>query len=133
MAIDIAVLTKMLAITVGTIFGFAGIAKLPNLKAFKILVKSYGVMPVWMSDISSTMLPFIEILLGLALIIPPRLPYQLEVASILVVFFQIIFLAFLFYGLYKNKVLDNCGCFGVAIPVKLDSNKIIIYFSFLIL
>ncbi|HLP48252.1 MAG TPA: MauE/DoxX family redox-associated membrane protein [Candidatus Kapabacteria bacterium] len=101
-------LVQVLAqIFLGSIFLYAGIAKLFDLKMFAEVIKNYKILSVPMAEIISISLPYIEIVCGSLLIlnIYPRL-----MASILSGFLMIFIIA-ISINIIRGINID-CGCFN---------------------
>ena len=108
---------------VGVLFIFSGLVKLDDPMGTAIKMEEY--FEVFSSDISSIfhyLVPhamafglfviFLEILLGVALLISFKMRVTTWILLLLIVFFSFL----TFYSAYFNKVTD-CGCFGDAIPL----------------
>lgn len=108
-----------LRIVLGSFFIATGAIKFMDLKAFSRIVESYGVLPRSLARISGYVHPFAEFFIGWWVLYGQPLFWAGFAASIMMLTADIMVLA----ALKKKKKLENCGCYGVAVPVPLDWRK----------
>jgi putative oxidoreductase len=108
-ALGIAVL--LLRLILGGIFVYAGYVKLRDpWQLFAASIASYELVPMWMGEIIAKWFPWLEIALGVGLVIGWRLlaPSAALTALVLLFFNVMLWRAFL-----QGKAID-CGCFGTG-------------------
>jgi uncharacterized membrane protein YphA (DoxX/SURF4 family) len=89
----------------GTVFIYAGAAKIVNPKAFANIISQYNLVPEILLAPVAIILPLIEILAGIGLILNVRGSLT-TILSLLIMFVVI-----LWYGIIKDLDID-CGCFS---------------------
>lgn len=95
---------RIIRISLGLIFIYAGISKLFSLKAFAHTISEYNLVPEGLLAPVAIGLPVVEFLAGLGLIFAIR-------GSLSAIFGLLIMFVFvLWYGILKNLDID-CGCF----------------------
>jgi len=103
---------RIIRISLGLIFIYAGISKLFSLKAFAHTISEYNLVPEGLLAPVAIGLPILEFLAGLGLILAIR-------GSLSAIFGLLIMFVFvLWYGILKNLDID-CGCFT---PEELKSH-----------
>ncbi|MBF0505436.1 MAG: DoxX family membrane protein [Nitrospirae bacterium] len=92
-------------VVIGTVFIYAGIVKLLDIKAFAHKIEQYDMVPDELLPVAAVALPVFETIAGLGLIfdIPGSL---IAISSLL-----ILFIAVLGYGILNDLDVD-CGCFS---------------------
>src|SRR2546422_241463 len=103
-------LRLVLRLLLAAVFLYAAWSKLrqPWL-LFAISIDSYHVLPEWAALLVARALPWMELLLGLALAFGYALPYVALITSVqLLVFFSVMLRA------YAKGLGIDCGCFGVG-------------------
>jgi hypothetical protein len=115
------IVDTIIRIALGFLFIISGALKLPDLKGFFITVVKYNILKGKLAKISAYSLPFIEILVGLAMIFKIYLLYSYSLALVLV----IVSTGGVIYAYIKNNRLDNCGCYGTKIKIPIGPKKII--------
>lgn len=85
----------------------AGLLKIKSLSSFGDQIVAYQVLPVGIARLAGYLLPFIEIVLGAALLLIPRLGF---VAAPLFVSFGIA----VGLNLLRGRTELRCGCFGAS-------------------
>jgi uncharacterized membrane protein YphA (DoxX/SURF4 family) len=99
----------LLRLALAGIFIYAGYVKLRDpWQLFAASIASYELVPMWMGEIIAKAFPWVEIAMGVGLLIGWRLltPSALLTALVLVFFNVMLWRAFL-----QGKEID-CGCFG---------------------
>lgn len=102
-------LTVRVQIALGVIFVVAALPKLTDPPSFAHMVYNYRILPGALINFVSLVMPWLELLTGLALILGVWVrPARTIIAAMLLVF--IVAIAF---NLARNNAID-CGCFDVA-------------------
>src|SRR5215210_1908273 len=102
-------LTVRVQIALGAIFVVAALPKIADPPSFAHMVYNYRVLPGALINMTALVMPWIELLCGLALILGVwTRPARTIVAAMLVTF--IVAIAF---NLARNNAID-CGCFDVS-------------------
>jgi len=118
-------LTLVTRLVLGGVFLFAGAAKLGQLPDFVRLVYQYGVLPWYsLAQVYGYALPFVEVAIGLFLILGLLLRIS-SAGSILVV---------VSFVVAKSVALANgmnmtCGCFGEAAEMLVSQSLVIDFFD----
>jgi uncharacterized membrane protein YphA (DoxX/SURF4 family) len=97
----------------GGVFVYAAYTKLAqHWTLFAFSINSYGLLPEWALKPVAIGLPWLELVLGLLLVVGVGLRYAATAASVLLLmFFGVMLRAYL-------QGLDiNCGCFGLGEPL----------------
>ncbi len=97
-----------------------GLIKLPDLKGFAVLVRSYGGTAAKYPFMAYG-IPFAEIVLGAGLLIG----YQLKWVAVASLIMLLIYTYGVAKMLIQKKKMDNCGCFGTMIKVPLSKWSLI--------
>ena len=111
----------LVKIILGLLFVISGIVKLPDLNGFFIIVVQYGVLKGKLAKAFAYSFPFVEIIVGLMLLIG----YIPLLFSGLVLILLLISTSGVIYAMYQKKKMDNCGCYGVAMKVPIGPKKIL--------
>lgn len=104
----------------GIILIFSGLLKLPDLKGFFVIVVQYNLVKGKIARVLAYSLPFIEIIIGISLILHLFLPLTSLISLILITSASV----GVIYAYFKNNRLDNCGCYGTKIKIKINKRKI---------
>ena len=96
-----------LRLTVGGTFIWAGLVKLPESELFTQVVRSYDVVPEPLAAPFALALPWIEVSIGLCLVIGLWIRYSAMIVMLLIMSF----IGALAWGLYLGLDVP-CGCFG---------------------
>lgn len=97
-------------VAAASVWMVAGIAKLPQIDAFRTLVERYGILPHVLAAPFALVLPFLEIGLGLYLAAGLFVRGTAVVGTLLFA----VFLAAQAQAWARGLTLD-CGCFGAAV------------------
>ena len=108
-------------IFLGLILAFGGVMKLFDLKSFKFIVMQFGIIPRSLSKYFSYFLPFVEIIVGLALLFKFMFNFFIGLTLLMMTVYTI----GSSLALYQKKKIDNCGCYGTKIKVPLTWRKIV--------
>ena len=112
-------LTIRVQIALGIIFIVAAWPKIVDPPSFAHMVYNYRVLPASLINITALTMPWLEILVGLALILGIWVkPARWLVAAMLVVF--IVAIAF---NLMRDNAID-CGCFDVSAAGKTHEERL---------
>ena len=95
----------------GYIFIYASIQKIINPLEFSNQIDLYQATPLLINNLVALIIPWIELLIGLGLI----LNRQIKGSIVLSIFLMIIFIILLSQAYYRGISLD-CGCFGSSGP-----------------
>ncbi len=98
-----------------------GMLKLLDLKGFFFIVVKYNIIKGKLAKTFAYSLPFIEIITGILLLLNLFLPFSSFISLILITSASL----GVIYAYVKNNRLDNCGCYGTKIKIKINLRKII--------
>jgi len=106
-----------LRLLLGAVFLYAAYTKLrQSWLLFALSVDSYQILPEWAVLITARTIPWLELILGLTLIVGLQLRAAATVAtSLLGVFFAVMLFSYV-----RGSGID-CGCFGVGEPLSLKT------------
>lgn len=108
-----------LRIVLGLLLIITGFLKVPNLRAFSVIVASYGILPrKWVKPLAYTQ-PFIEVIIGSWVLSGQQLFW----AGLAGMSLMAVATLFVLFALIKKKKMDNCGCYGVAVKIPLTWKK----------
>lgn len=107
-------------ILLGALFLLTGIAKVSDIRGFIDEVIEYGLVPTWFAQLGGSVLPFVELYIGGALILGVFVRLTSAVILPLSVTFGLA-------GIYAIIVSSGirCGCFGTLIPLTHQQSLII--------
>lgn len=98
----------VLRLTLGLVFIYAAWAKLTEPWAlYALAISSYQVLPLWAVEVVARTLPWLELVVGLGLIVGIWLRLSATVTSLLL----IVFFALMVRAFAKGMEI-SCGCFG---------------------
>ena len=98
---------RLCRIAIGVIFAAAGLAKIGDMEAFAQSIHNFRVVPVVFENVLAMTLPWIEVIIALALILGIRARAGAYSATALLVVFTLAIVAAVL------RDLDiACGCFG---------------------
>ncbi len=103
-------LTIRVQLALGAIFIFASVPKIVDPPSFAHMIYNYRLLPAGLINISSLVMPWIELLCGLALVIGVWRKAALGIITILLV----VFIAAISVNLARGNAID-CGCFNVSL------------------
>ena len=106
-------LTLALRLLLGAVFIYAAYTKLrQSWLLFALSIDSYQLLPEWAVFALARTLPWLELALGVLLIVGVWLRYlSIVAAAILAAFFSVMVLS------YFSGASIDCGCFGVGEPL----------------
>ncbi len=96
-------------IFIGGIFIYAGLLKIIDPETFSMDIENYRILPRILVNLPAIYLPYLEVIVGLAIIFSPRKIGSLIIYNGLMVFFLFGIIQAVFRGLDIE-----CGCFGSA-------------------
>lgn len=99
-------------LALGGLFLVAGYTKVQNPFLFEMAVDAYQLLPPWAVVTTARTLPWLELALGVLLIVGWKLRYFATAAALLLGFFVITMAI-----TYSRGVEANCGCFGFGEPI----------------
>lgn len=108
-----------LRIVLGLLLIISGFLKVPSLRAFSVIVASYGILPRKLVKPLAYLQPFIEIVIG-SWVLSGEFLFEAGLAGMALMGVTTLFVLF---ALIKKKKMDNCGCYGVAVKVPLSWRK----------
>ena len=112
-------LTVRVQIALGAIFVAAALPKIADPPSFAHMIYNYRILPAALINISSLVMPWLELFAGLALILGVwKTAARNIIAAMLVVF--IIAIAF---NLLRDNAID-CGCFDVSAAGKTHEERL---------
>jgi len=97
-------------VVLGGVFLYAAYSKLRNpWMLFAMAIDSYQILPVWATEMLGRALPWVELLLGLLLLVGWQARWVAAGASVLLAgFFGVMVVA------YSRGLGIDCGCFGIG-------------------
>lgn len=105
---DLGYVSLFCRLILGGVFAYAGVSKILDPGGLAASIRSYGLgLPEWFVSISAHGLPYLEVLLGLYLIIGLFTRASAWATNLLMV----VFIAALAQGALRGLQVD-CGCFG---------------------
>jgi putative oxidoreductase len=112
-------LTVRVQIALGAIFIVAALPKVTDPPSFAHMIYNYRILPGGLINLSSLVMPWVEIVCGLALILGVWIkPARWLIAAMLVVFIVAISI-----NLARGNAID-CGCFDVSAANKTYEERI---------
>jgi uncharacterized membrane protein YphA (DoxX/SURF4 family) len=111
-------LLRAAQLAIGAVFLASALAKIGDLPAFAQQVHNYHLAPAWSENLAAIMLPWIELVAGLALVLGIRA----RAGAVLVLALMVAFTVAV--GAAWARGLDfECGCFGRAIASRIGATK----------
>jgi len=109
---------RIIRIVTGVIFVIAALAKIGDPAAFSLAVHNYRMTPVGVENVIALVLPWIELLAGLALVLGVRARAGAVIALAMMLLFTVA------VGSAWARGLDfECGCFGKASASHIGAKK----------
>jgi uncharacterized membrane protein YphA (DoxX/SURF4 family) len=103
-------LTIRVQLALGAIFVMAALPKIADPPSFAHMIYNYRILPAGLINISSLVLPWVELFCGLALILGVWRKPALAIIALLLV----VFIAAISFNLARGNAID-CGCFNVSL------------------
>ncbi len=94
---------------VGLILIGTGIGKGLDMPGFITVLEGYQLLPYWLSVILAYALPFVELGIGISLL----MAFKRIQSAWLAVVIHVVMLSVVLLTLYRGIEVANCGCFGV--------------------
>jgi len=94
----------------GGIFVYASFDKILHPFEFAEVVYNYQILPDWLVNLVSILLPWLELLVGLSLILGVWLPGAVLICNLLLM----VFFSTLVFNMARGLDID-CGCFTVSV------------------
>jgi putative oxidoreductase len=112
-------LTVRVQIALGAIFVAAALPKIADPPSFAHMIYNYRILPGGLINISALIMPWVEIIAGLALI----LGIWTRGARWIIGLMLALFIAAIAFNLARNNAID-CGCFDVSAAGKTHAERI---------
>src|ERR1041384_7812919 len=112
-------LTIRVQIALGLIFVVAALPKLTDPPSFAHMIYNYRILPGGLINISALIMPWVEILAGLALI----LGVWTRAARTIIGLMLVMFIVAISWNLLRGNAID-CGCFDVSAAGKTYEERI---------
>lgn len=103
-------LTIRVQLALGALFAVAALPKIADPPSFAHMIYNYRILPAGLINISSLVLPWVELLCGLALILGVWRKPALAIIGLLLV----VFIVAISFNLARGNAID-CGCFNVSL------------------
>ena len=103
-------LTIRVQLALGAIFIIAAIPKIADPPSFAHMIYNYRLLPAGLINISSLVMPWVELLCGIALVLGVWKRAALSIITILLV----LFIVAISINLGRGNAID-CGCFNVSL------------------
>jgi len=113
-------LTTRTQITLGLIFVIAALSKISDPPAFAKAMWNYQLAPLWSIHPAALVLPWLELLCGLALC----LGLWVRAATLWVLGLLVVFALALSINLARRHPVD-CGCFSLAGPARTEAERLV--------
>jgi putative oxidoreductase len=111
-------LLRLAQIAIGCVFLVAALGKIGDPSAFALQVHNFRLAPVWSENLVAILLPWIELVAGLALVVGIRARAGAVIVLVLMLFFTVA------VGAAWARGLDfECGCFGKAVAGRVGGQK----------
>ena len=112
-------LTVRVQFVLAAFFVVAGLAKIADPPGFAHEIHNYGLVPGTFVNMMALVLPWLEVITGVALFLGVARRSAARILGILL----IVFIAALAINLARGKPVD-CGCFGVSTVQKTDADRL---------
>lgn len=113
-------LTTRTKIALGLVFVIAALSKISDPPAFAKAMWNYQLAPLWSIHPAALVLPWLELLCGLALC----LGLWVRAATLWIFGLLVVFALALSINLARHHPVD-CGCFSLAGPVKTEAERLV--------
>lgn len=116
------ILFQVPRVFVGLLLIATGIAKILDIPGFAKVLAHYQIFHgMFMYNLVAYTLPFIEIIIGLSLL----LAWQTKWGALAAIVLHLGFIVILTVTIFRGIHLDNCGCFGVYFARPLSWKSVI--------
>ena len=108
----------LIRLVLAAVFIYAGVIKIANPRGFVENIDNYQILPYLLVTIVALILPWVEVITGLALI----LGRWLQGASTLIILMNVVFIIAIASALLRGLDID-CGCYstsGVGTPIGIQ-------------
>jgi uncharacterized membrane protein YphA (DoxX/SURF4 family) len=112
-------LTIRVQIALGAIFVIAALPKIADPPSFAHMIYNYRLVPSSLINISALVMPWVELLAGLALILGVWKAAARNIVAIMLA----VFIVAISINLFRDNAID-CGCFNVADRGKTHEQRI---------
>jgi putative oxidoreductase len=112
-------LTVRVQIALGAIFVVAALPKIADPPSFAHMIYNYRVLPASLVNISALVMPWLELLAGLALI----LGVWTRAARTIIAGMLVVFIVAIAFNLLRDNAID-CGCFDVSAAGKTHDERL---------
>ena len=109
---------RITRITIGLVFVVAALGKLGDLAWFGQQLHNYHIVPAWSENVLAVVMPWIELLAGLALVLNVRARAGAAITLALMVVFTIAVAA-----AWARGLDFRCGCFGKIGAASIGAQK----------
>jgi uncharacterized membrane protein YphA (DoxX/SURF4 family) len=103
-------LTLCIRIALGIIFLIAGFEKILHPEGFALVIQNYQILPQVLVNPTALILPWIEVLLGLSLMMKVLFPGAVALTNMILA----VFLGALLFNLARGLEVE-CGCFSTEL------------------
>ncbi len=112
-------LTVRVQFVLAAFFVVAGLAKIADPPGFAHEIHNYGLVPGAFVNAMALVLPWLEVITGVALFLGIARRSAARILGILL----IVFIVALSINLFRGKPVD-CGCFGLSTVQKTDADRL---------
>ena len=113
-------LIRFCRVAIGVVFIAAALAKIGDAASFAAQIHNYRLLPVAAENLVAILLPWVELIAGLALV----LGMQARPGAVLIAVMMVVFTAAV--GQAVARGLDfECGCFGTADATRVGGMKLL--------
>ncbi len=112
-------LVRLARLGIGAVFIAAALAKIGDIATFALNVHNFRIVPIWSENLVATTLPWIELVLGLALVTGIRA----RAGAVLGTALMAVFVAAVGQALVRGLDIE-CGCFGTADATRVGLTKL---------
>ena len=109
---------RITRVTIGLVFVVAALGKIGDLAWFAQQLHNYRIAPVWSENVFAAVMPWIELMAGLALVLGIRARAGAAITLALMIFFTIAVAA-----AWARGLDFRCGCFGKIGAATIGAQK----------